>query len=479
LDLARLAKKVFTPENMVVTMMLPADASGPTEAQIKELAGKLKLAVAEDALEAAAAFEPFKLSNGVRVLAMRDATLPLVTVRASFLGGLLFEPQGQEGIANLMAKVWAKATESMDSETFAKTVEDLGAYVESQSGRNSMTIFGSFMSSNWLEGLDLLTAALTSPAFAPDNIEEARQEVLAWIKINEEHLSERVFKLMRKILFRTHPYRGDALGLQETVSAITRDDLKAYYQTKIRPDNVVIAIAGDIEPKAAVEALEKRLGSWKGTPGDPVGPIPGPPAPLTEKAEASSVADSAQVHLAVSFQTPGLGHPDQAPLEVLSGHLNGLGGVMFNELRNKRSLAYAVGAGFNPGLEVGAFTFYIASDTQKTRDALTGMLGIIDDIRAKPIDPEAVTGAIRYVSGIRKISRQTLDSRSDEAVFSELYGLGLDYDKKYLEALSKVTAEDVMRVADKYLAPSSMAVSVVGPQTAVDEVDAIVEAPAK
>ena len=482
LDLARLAQRVFTADNMVVVIMLPAGVEAPSEVEIVRLAKGLRLEVADDALEAAS-FENFTLSNGVRVLAMRDATLPLVSVRITSMGGMLYEPQGQEGVANLMTRVWAKATETMDSDAFTRAVEGMGATIDSSSGRNSMTIYGSFMSANWLEGLDFLADAMIKPAFAPDNIEEARQEILAWIKVAEEHLTDRVVKNLRNILFRGHPYQGDTLGKTETVSAITRDDLVAYYNSKIRPDNVVVAIAGDIEPKAAVEALERRLGSWTGAPGAPIPPLPEVPGPLKEPTEIDEAADSAaQVHLAVAFLAPGLGHPDQAPLEVLSGHLNGLGGVMFNELRNKRSLAYSVGAGYNPGLKVGAFTFYIASDNQKTRDALTGMLGIIEDIRTKPIDEAAVAGAIRYVSGNRKIQLQSLESRSDEALFSELYNLGPDFDKRYLEALAAVTAEDVLRVAAKYFDPQTIAVSVVGPQTAVDAVKAVIggaSAPAK
>ena len=97
------------------------------------------------------------------------------------------------------------------------------------------------------------------------------------------------------------------------------------------------------------------------------------------------------------------------------------------------------------------------------------MLGIIDSIRTEKMGEEAVSGAIRYVSGIRKIMLQTLDSRSDEAVFSELYGLGPDFSERHLEALASVTSEDILRVADKYLDPAILSISVVGPKAAVDE----------
>jgi zinc protease len=409
---------------------------------------------------------------------MRDATLPLVSFRLSFMGGLLSEPKGQEGVANLMTRVWAKATESMDSERFAIAVEDLGAYIDSQSGRNSLSLHGSFMSSNWLEGLELMVDALYHPAFAPDNIEEARQEVLSYIKLSDEHLTERMIKILRKALFQGHPYQGDPLGLAETVSSLSRDDLVAYYRSKVRPDNAVVAVAGDIEPKQALEVLERSFGSWKSADASPLPTLPEPPQPPAAPRETDESVDSAQTHLGVAFLAPGLGHPDQAPLEILSGHLNGLGGVLFHELRNKRGLAYSVGAGYNPGLSTGAFTFYIATDALKTTEALTEMMAIVEDVRLKPIDGDKVAGAIRYVTGNRKIHSQTLDSRSDEAVYAELYGLGPDFANRHLEALAAVTAEDIQRVAQKYLDPAKLTLSVIGADKSVQEAKSVIE-PAK
>jgi zinc protease len=239
-------------------------------------------------------------------------------------------------------------------------------------------------------------------------------------------------------------------------------------------------VAGDIEPKTVLELLERRLGPWKASPGlGPVPQVPQAPARRENPVETAEAMDTAQTHIALGFLAPGMGHPDHAPLEVLAGHLNGLGGLMFNELRNKRSLAYAVGSSYNPGLSVGGFAFYIASDPQKASEAVGGMLGIIDDIRTKPLEAEAVSGAIRYVSGNRKIRLQTLDSRSEEAIFSELYGLGRDYNERHLAALAAVTPQDVLRVAREYLDPAKLTLSVVGNDKSVEAAKEVLRARAR
>ncbi|MDR2443531.1 MAG: insulinase family protein [Deltaproteobacteria bacterium] len=473
-DLARLANKLFTPENMTITIVLPSSAAKPDKEALGKLASGLALKPVDPALSAAPDFEDYKLKNGARVLLLRDPTLPLVEVRLYFRGGLLAEGKGRDGLSNLMSRVWSKAPESMNSEVFARKVEDLGASIDGSSGRNSVSLSGSFMASNWLEGLDLLTEVLLRPAFADDNLQEARQEILAYLKMQDEHLQQRLFKLLRRALYKDHPYHGDVLGLIETVANFTRDDLIAFYRDQIRPDNLVLAVSGDIEPVAVLEALERRLSGWApgaSGPLDVYAPPSAPPAPIF----VHDSVETAQTHIALAFLTPGIGHPDQAALEVLEYHLSGLGGLLFRELRDKRSLAYTVSAGFNPGLEVGAFSFYIASDSQKTSEALSGLLEMIDVVREKPLTNEELEGAIRYVTGTRKIHLQTLVSRSNEAILSRLYDLGLDFNRRYLLAIEEVTSEDIIRVAQKYLRPDHLTLAVVGSAKSIEASQEIVK----
>ncbi|MDR1656458.1 MAG: insulinase family protein [Deltaproteobacteria bacterium] len=474
LDLVRLAKQLFSPENMTVVVMLPAAGPKPDEAALKDLAANLKLELAESVLGAASVFEEHTLKNGIRVLVMRDPSLPLVDVRLSFMGGVLAESEGCEGLSTLVSMVWSKATESMNSEIFARKVEDLGASIESQSGRNSISLYGSFMTSNWLEGLDLLTDVLTKPAFAEDNLQEARQELLASLRLQEEHLPLRLLKMVRLSLFKDHPYRNDVLGTSQTVAGFTRDDLVAFYGNQIRPENMVLAVAGDIEPAAVLETLDRRLADWNpsGTAVPTV--VPEPPLPPDSPLGTFETVETAQTHLCLVFLGPGMGHRDQAALEVLEAHLSGLGGILFRELRDKRSLAYSVSGRYGPGLKVGSFTFYIASDSQKTSEALTGMLEIIGQVKDQQLTAEELEGAIRFVTGSRKIHHQTLSSRSDEAIFSELYGLGSDFDRRYLKALEAATAEDIQRAARQYLDPGKVILGALGNAQSVEAANAVV-----
>jgi zinc protease len=468
-DLARLAQEYFVPRNMTVAIMLPASAPEPDRDALMEVLGSLAPAMPEAASGPASIWEPLPLKSGARLFVLRDPTLPMVNIRIGFMGGVLGETAGQEGLANLMSHVLAMAPQDMSSEEFSRLIEGMGASVIGFSGRNSMGLAGTFIASNWESGLEVMSKLLARPAFAPNNLEEFRAETLAMLKLQDEQLVERTFRLLRRGLYGRHPYHQDALGLTEVVAAAQPPDLRAFHDLLMAPANMFVVVSGDVEPKLVAEALDSFLSSWRpeGAAGHVA--VPAPPAAIKGPVRLSEVQDSAQTHLGLAFLAPGLGHPDQAALEVLDSYLSGLGGLLFSELRNKRSLAYTVASSYNPGLGTGSFSLYIASDPQKTGQATSGLLEIIAELRAKPLTDQEVQAAIRYLCGQRVIRLQTLARRSEEFMFNVLYGLGEDFDKRHLAAIEAVTAQDILRVAREYLDPRAGVMSVVGNAPSAEE----------
>ncbi|MDR2367797.1 MAG: insulinase family protein [Deltaproteobacteria bacterium] len=471
-DLVKLVEKYFVPQNMLAIVMIPEGFGGFDEAGAKTTLASLKPVFPAADAGVASAFQPVPIKGPAKLYVQRDATVPLVSVKISFMGGLLGEGKGEDGYSNLMSNVMAMAPKDMTSEDFARFVEGMGASISGYSGRNSMGVNGTFIASNWETGLESMFKVLSKPAFAQNNLEEFRAETLATLKLQREQLTDRTFNALRDRLYGDHPYHLNNLGDTESVSAATAKGLSAYHDRLIRPENMYIVVAGDIDPNIVAEAVDRYLADWKAPRAKNTKvAVPDPPKPITDgPVKLADVEETAQqTHLAIAFLTPGMGSPDQAPLEVLDSYLSGLGGLLFNELRNQQSLAYAVGSSFNPGLKTGAFNFYIATDPQKTGQATAGMLDIIGRLRANPLTDEQVQGAIRYLRGQRLIARQTLSSRADEFVFNVLYGLGPDFEKRHLAEIEAVTPGDILRVAKDYLDPASAVISLVGNEASTDQ----------
>jgi predicted Zn-dependent peptidase len=319
------------------------------------------------------------------------------------------------------------------------------------------------MSSDWQKGLEIVLDLICHPAFNEANIEEVRAEQLASLKLQDEQLTEKTFRLLRQGLYQDHPYHLDALGKTEVVANATREQIVNFHQTFFRPEFMTIVVSGNIIPDEVAKYLDELLVDWKPAGvGELVKTPPPPPVIEGGPLKLTETIQSAQTHLGLSFLAPGLGHPDQAPLEVLDSYLSGMGGPLFNELRNKQSLAYAVMSSYGAGLNVGAFMFYIATDPQKTEQALVGLNTLIEQVRTEKLTNEAVSQAIKYLTGQQKINFQTLGKQSEEALYNSLYGLGLDYKEKHLNQIKAVTAEDIFRVAQKYLDPKQSVLAIVG-----------------
>ncbi|MDR1657402.1 MAG: insulinase family protein [Deltaproteobacteria bacterium] len=471
LDLAILAKDLFTPENMTMVLILPEGSQPIKENDLAALAKSLKLPEpTRPAAAEARNFQTFTLSNGAKVLFLRDATLPLVDIRAGFLAGRLAEEPGQEGLNHLMASVWTTATQARDSEETARLLDDLGLEIKGDSESLSTGMSASFVSQNLRQSLRAFCEILTSPAFNEKDLAVKKMEQLDYLASLDESLADRVFRLERLGLFREHPFHSDFNGTRQSVEKFTREDLLSQYQKIVRPENLIISVAGDISSDELLAALEEELSDWPA--GDKTSPVtlPESPGPLQTPYFASEVLERSQTHLILGFIAPGVKSEDRAALEVLNSVLSGMGGLLFTELRDQKSLAYSVQSMYSARANIGTFLFYIASAPDKSAESYTSIAEIINRCRQTQFDQAVIEGAKTNLIGENLMSHLTLESLTNEALGFVLADQELDYNTKYLNDISKVTPADVQKVAQKYLVITQGALSVVGNADSIAQV---------
>jgi zinc protease len=473
-DVADFARSIFSSQNASAVLLLPEGASPITEEELKTELQKIKLPPAPKApLMERPPFAVNTLSNGVKVLILKDKSLPLVELKAGVLGGRYAEEKGKEGVVNLMSMVWTKASKKRDSEKMAADMDSLGLSLDGFAGRSSLGLDSSFVSDKWRESLTLFTEILTEPVFAEKDFQIKKKEQLDYIVRLDEDLRDRVLRLNRANLFKDHPFALDLDGTTESVAALKREDLIGVYQKLIRPENLIITVAGDIEPAEFLEALEESFKNWK-----PAGEalkitVPDGPPSRTDFLSVSEILDREQTHIILGFLGPDMKSPDRAPLEVLNSILSGMGGILFTELRDKKSLAYSVFSDYSPYMKTGAMLFYIGTASEKSAESYQGMLDIIKDSSRMTYPPEVVEGAVNQIVGSDLMSSLALGSVATEALNFSITGQPLDYRKIRLALIKKVTPEDVKRVAEKYLNPDRAVLTVVGSEPSWEKVKAL------
>lgn len=401
----------------------------------------------------------FKLSSGVRLLVRENHFLPLVAVRSASLGGIRNETPKTNGISHLLSLVMTKGTSHRTNREISEVMENLSGHVDGYIGRNLIGFQASFLSEKITEGLDLFFDLMLHPGFPEEEIANEKGHTYTMMRNEEDSLANIAVKKFLAGLYPNHPYGLPVLGTKANVKSFRRPDLVKFYNSIVRPENLVIAITGDVNTNDIKERLEDKLGSWKSLRGSLVRsrPIKPPPKPLTIMTRKKKL----QSHIVYGFLGTTFTRPDRYALEVLNYVLAGQGGRLFIELRDKQGLAYTVSSSSHEGIEPGYFMVYMATDPGKLNTALAGIREELEKIRNHPVSEEEMERAKRFIIGNYYLDLQKNNTVASLIAFNEIYSLGRDELFRFTDKIERVTREDILRVAKKYLRPEASVLSVV------------------
>jgi zinc protease len=403
----------------------------------------------------------YPLAGGAELHVVPRHDVPVVAVRAAFSGGQLAEQATTAGLGCFLASMWGRGTKSLAAAEFARTVEDLAAEIHGFSGRSSGGLTLESTSENLLPSLDLFADVLSEPGFHADEIERERRETLAAIDRREDQLAQRSFMLFAETEFERHPYRLPILGERASVESFGGDTIRAHHDRLITASNLVMAIAGDVDPDAIAEAVSTRLAGLSTGTFEPLTPAPEPmPDGIRE---AIVRKDRAQAHMVIGFRGLTVADPDRHALEVISQLLAGQGGRLFLELRDRRSLAYSVSAMNVEGVSPGFFAIYIATAPEKVDEAKTGILEQLEKLVCEPPDERELEHTKRNLTGNFAIDQQRSAARAAYIALDGLYGLGPAAHREYPDRVSAVTREDVLRVAQRIVRLDAYTLALVRP----------------
>jgi zinc protease len=401
------------------------------------------------------------LDNGIRLIVKENPSISIVSIQVSFLGGVRFEEEIQNGINHFMAVMVTKGTKSQSNLEIAKKVEGMAGSLNGFSGNNSFGLTFTFLSQHFEEAFRLLTEVIRQPSFDKEEMEKRRRLILASIERQEDELGYLVFRLFRKTLYEKHPYRMDSLGTVDSIQRLTQEDLRKYYQRTVIPENMVLTIVGDVDQKQVLSAVKKGFGDLKKESLHVPDVLQEPPLQKMRRAEMVKMKE--QAHFVLGFLGIPFHHPDSNALTVLGAALSGQGGRLFRELRDKESLAYALDFMAHPNLDPGFIGIYMGTHPNKLEAAVEAVLRELKKVREEGLTIEEVDRAKKYLIGNFEIGLQTNGAQANQMSLDELYGFGFDHYQKYPQEIQKVTQEDVNRVPKQYFNLESYVIAIIRP----------------
>jgi len=465
-DVRRVARRYLLPEGLTCVSLAPNAAEGSIAQEALEEAtqGAFRRRRARPSqTPGRSGAVRAELPSGARVLVLPDHGVPVVSFRMVWLAGQRVEAPASAGVGNLTARLLTKGTHSRTAMEIAHAVDAMAAGLDGFSGRNTVGFYGDFLVRFADQGFDLITDCAHRPAFRDEDLERERSQVLEQIRAREDDLASLTFRLFCRGLYPDHPYRLDPLGTRTSVEALDGDALREHHKRYCATDQAVLAIAGDIDVE---RALDLAMSGFGDAPPRPGGAVPTPPA--QERPDAQRVLrlarDRAQAHIVVGFLGASFHDSDRFALEVLSTTLSGQSGRLFLELRDRRSLAYAVTALSVEGMEPGYFAVYMGTSPEKVDEAVAGVEEQLTLLGHEPPSEEEVARTKRYLIGAHEIGLQRAGARASLMAFDEIYGVGYESHLDYPERIDAVTRDDLARAAQRYLRLDRAVIAIVGPE---------------
>ncbi|MBK3332170.1 insulinase family protein [Persephonella atlantica] len=387
------------------------------------------------------------LSNGVTVIFKETEGEGIIAGAVFIKGGSFEDPEGKKGLTNLTLSLLLKGSKNFSAYEINKVFEDSGGYISTSVGEEYSTIEFALRTEDFQKGMKVIKDMMFNPLFPEEKLEMEKRNVIAQIKAKREEGFSYAFDQLRKEMYRGTPYQYSPLGTEDDVNSITVKDVRKRWKELLKGGRFVVALVGDLSYKDAEVYIKKVFGALKRS--DYRFPIYS--YTITGKKCKTVKREGAQSTILVAYDAPEAGSKDYFSMKVLNGILgSGFTSRLFQELREKRGLAYAVGSFFPTRINMGRFIAYIGTAPEKTEESVKGIVKVVRSIE-KGITDEELKTAKEKIIGHFLLEHQTRAKQAWYLGWFETIGLGYQMDSLYPEEINKVSKHDIYNVWKKYV----------------------------
>jgi zinc protease len=399
--------------------------------------------------------------SGIKAWLVEDYTVPIVTVSVSFQGGSVQDPPGKEGLANLISTLFDEGAGNLDSKAFQSRLEKLGTSLSYSDSRDHFSGTMRSLKEDSNEAFDLMRLSLTELRFEENAINRMREALKSQIASDSNDASNKAASALRKSLFRGHPYARSARGSVKTLDGITRDDIVAHFGKLFARDNLTVAVVGAMSADETAAMLDKVFGSLP----QKAELVPVPPAQM-QFGKRIDVEDSGtQIEISMALPAVTRDSPRFFAAYLMNQILGGgsFSSRLYDEIREKRGLAYSVGSSLSTLDHAAYLTASSGTRADRADETLRLMREEIARMANEGPTQEELDAVKKYVIGSYAINNLDTSGKIANVLISmQTEGLGIDYLDKREELINAVTLDDVKAVARQLLGVEPTIV-VVGP----------------
>lgn len=408
--------------------------------------------------------EEFTLNNGLRVLLLRDRSLPTINLSGQIDAGTEFDGNQKAGLANLTAANLMNGTQTKNALTLAKTLEDLGADLSFSASREGVNVSGEGLSKNLPILIQTLADVLENATFPADQLELSRQRALTSLKVQLDDprgLGRQVFQ--QAIYPENHPFHS--FPTFESLKSISRDDLLGFYQKYYRPDSTTIAIVGDFDPVKVKTLLNQAFGTWQATGKPPVLKISSVPLPQTSTRLNKIIPGKAEAVTYIGYNGISRKDPRYYAALILNQILGGdtLSSRLGTEVRDRLGLTYGIYSGFAAGINPGPFLIQMQTAPGDTQKAIASTLALLKQLREQGVTEAEFNTAKRSLTNSYPVDLANPSNVSSIILDNAVLGLSRSEIRDFPQRIQAVTMAQMQQAIEDLIKPENLVIVTAGP----------------
>jgi len=401
------------------------------------------------------------LPNGMPVVVVAHNEQPAVSVRVIVRAGGAQDPAGKPGMAAMVATLLDQGTTTRTAQEVADTIDSAGGELETGVGRDLSFANVTVMKDSLDLGIGLLGDVIRRPAFAQEELDRQRQQVLAALRVKYQDPEYVADVVADRLVYGSHPYGLPGNGTPASVEALTREDLVQFHRRYFAPNNCILAVVGDVTVEEAMAAVTRVFGDW------PRRQIPAetavdPPKP-SKRVVVLDKPDAVQTEIRMGQIGIRRKNDDFTAVDLAIRILGGEGANRLHRvLRTDRGLAYSASADVEALKRAGEFMAQTKTRSEATAEVVRLMIDEFWRLQRERVGDGELADAKAYLTGHFPLTIETPDDIAVQVLSTLFYDLPVDGLQTFRQRVNAVTVDDVESVAARYLRPADLSVVLVG-----------------
>jgi predicted Zn-dependent peptidase len=400
------------------------------------------------------------LPNGLTIITESMPAVRSVSIGIWLRTGSRQERVEENGVSHFIEHMLFKGTKNSSAEQIARAADSIGGHMDAFTAKETTGFSIKVLDEHLPRAFGILTDLVKNPLFEPAHITNESRVIQEEIKMVEDTPDDLVHEIFTQTYWRGHALGRPILGTRQSVGSFNRKRLVTYFRRHYTPNNMLIAAAGHLRHRQVVDLITKEFGGQPAGPHAKAGPVPVPHPHI----QVRHKKDLEQVHLCLGAPSYPQPHKNRFPSYILNSVLGGgMSSRLFQNIREKRGLAYSVFSSLSSFHDAGCLCVYAGTATGKARQVIDLVLAEFCELKANPISAEELQRAKDYLKGSLLLSLESSTSRMGNVARQEMYfGRYISQDE-IARRVDTVTAEQVLAVAREFFHPDRLAITVLGP----------------